>query len=100
VALLVVCLSIMTATSQETSQIEEASIELCSNGTEESCDAFNSTELSTEDITVEVSSPVAKQVSTKKPKTKPKLGTKINSVKNRSTSLQPQPDCTCDLTVR
>lgn len=95
-------LAVLLFTSgEETTPVVEIATELCGNSTEDSCEAFNSTEsvptsLDEEEVT---KAPVV----TKKPKattTVKSVFKKTSGASNNTTKhSQSNPDCTCDATV-
>lgn len=87
--------------NQKSIEIEETTTELCSNGTEDSCEAMHSSEASTLSSVEEVTHEITKSpATTKKPKTTTvKSGTKKTTVRNITVLTKPHPDCSCDTTV-
>lgn len=82
---------------ENTDHLEESTTEACGNSTEDSCEAFNNTDLSTtagpEDVAETTKEPRPNK-STPKPTTK-----KPSVVTNSTKPQQPDPHCTCDVFV-
>ncbi|KAG8322359.1 B9 domain-containing protein 2 [Homalodisca vitripennis] len=94
---LMFCLLVIPSISQNVDQVGETTTDLlCSNGTEDSCEAFNSTEIPT------TSAAEATTATTSSKKSKTPTAKTVNKkplpVFNNTTPSRPQPDCTCDLT--
>lgn len=103
IILILFYLSTFVICDQKSTEIEETTTELCSNGTEDSCEAVNSSEGSTstatpsEELTNEQTKSPA---TTKKPKTTTaKSVTKKTTVRNTTGLTKPHPDCSCDTSV-
>lgn len=103
IILILFYLSTFVICEQKLTEIEETTTELCSNGTEDSCEAVNSSEGSTstatpsEELTNEQTKSPA---TTKKPKTTTaKSVPKKTTVRNTTGLTKPHPDCSCDTSV-
>lgn len=102
--LILLYLSTYVICDQKSTEIGETTTELCSNGTEDSCEAVNSSEGSTSTVATpveEVTNELTKSpATTKKPKTTTaKSATKITTVRNTTGLTKPHPDCSCDTSV-